>query len=305
MTGPKYIILYHADWDGITSAYIVLASLPPGINQLAETIPVQYNKPPPKIGDERPHLIIVDFSYPPEELEALADRCQSTIVIDHHKTAIAQLTDFSRADVELIMEDGTAGCELTWDRFWPDYRGQYPWVVRYVADRDVWRWDESMSKEVNANIRTYPQTLEHVEMIAGRLRSGPGDPEFQRFINEGAAVLRYQNNLLDDAVHHAKKMRMNGSVGYGTNLPCRGLISDAAGELAEREDAAFGCCWFHDGKQFLYSLRSRGGCDVSQIASEYPGGGGHKAAAGFNTTKPPWEFYIEEDEGDAKSDDTV
>ena len=67
---------------------------------------------------------------------------------------------------------------------------------------------------------------------------------------------------------------------YIANVPYF-AASEVAGELAEREGAEFGACYFEvQYNMWQYSLRSRDEFDVSKIA-EYYGGGGHKNAAGF------------------------
>jgi nanoRNase/pAp phosphatase (c-di-AMP/oligoRNAs hydrolase) len=51
-----------------------------------------------------------------------------------------------------------------------------------------------------------------------------------------------------------------------------------------RPSAPFAAVWFaRDEHTDVWSLRSRGDFDVSEVAKKY--GGGHKAAAGFTATK--------------------
>ena len=58
------------------------------------------------------------------------------------------------------------------------------------------------------------------------------------------------------------------------------FASELAGALAEGHP--FAATYYFNGKEEVWSLRSRGesGIDVSEIAQQY-GGGGHKNAAGF------------------------
>ena len=60
------------------------------------------------------------------------------------------------------------------------------------------------------------------------------------------------------------------------------------GLLEKHADAPFVASYFRreDGL-WQFSLRSRKGFDVSEIAKHY-GGGGHAQAAGFTLTRLPW-----------------
>lgn len=61
-------------------------------------------------------------------------------------------------------------------------------------------------------------------------------------------------------------------------------ISELVEELCEGHPFAFG--WhISDKGRAVYSLRSRGEYDVSELAKRW-GGGGHKNAAGFNVPAP-------------------
>jgi nanoRNase/pAp phosphatase (c-di-AMP/oligoRNAs hydrolase) len=63
------------------------------------------------------------------------------------------------------------------------------------------------------------------------------------------------------------------------------MASDLAGELSEGHP--FAATYYIDSTgKYIYSLRSReGGIDVSDIAKSF-GGGGHAAAAGFESQTP-------------------
>ena len=105
-------------------------------------------------------------------------------------------------------------------------------------------------------------------------------------VEMGSTILNYQNKIRDDAV-------VEGKVGWvdiaGHRVPCVNttiLVSEVAGCLAETySDAPFGAIFFVlNTGEVVYSLRSRGEFDVSEVAKQY-GGGGHKNAAGFKIDK--------------------
>ena len=99
-----------------------------------------------------------------------------------------------------------------------------------------------------------------------------------QFTREGAAILRYQEQLVKDACKEARAITLDGHAVLAVNATC--LISEITGRLAL--DRPFGCSFRvrPDGKT-EWSLRSSPeGLDVSEIARKH-GGGGHRHAAGF------------------------
>ena len=67
-------------------------------------------------------------------------------------------------------------------------------------------------------------------------------------------------------------MACNASSKYASDL----------GHLLANESGTFGCVYWFNGENWIYSLRSNGDFDVSEIALKY-GGGGHCNAASFTT----------------------
>src|SRR5437879_5233397 len=83
----KPLIAYHANCiDGFCAAWIAWRVH----RDAAEYRAVQYGQAAPSDVEGR-DLLILDFSYPREQLIALADKASSILVLDHHKTARADL----------------------------------------------------------------------------------------------------------------------------------------------------------------------------------------------------------------------
>ncbi len=61
------------------------------------------------------------------------------------------------------------------------------------------------------------------------------------------------------------------------------MSSEVAGELSEGHP--FAAVYVETSTDIIWSLRSRGDFDVSEIAKKF-GGGGHKNAAGFTVPRP-------------------
>lgn len=258
------IVIYHANCtDGFTAAWCAWLKY----GDSAEYIPAQYgDKPPDVIGQD---VLVLDFSYPRQVLVEMRAAARSLRVIDHHKTAQADLEglDFCTFDMT------RSGAGLAWDVL---HGGARPLLVDYVEDRDLWRWALQRSREVSAYIAIQPHTFEAWDDLCCAVDAGAPD-----VADRGAVALR----VVEQYVERRKGDVALAIVG-GNTVPCVNTTfahSELIGELAKGHPFAVG--WFQrsDG-QFIYSLRSRGDFDVSEVARAY-GGGGHRAAAGFSVPR--------------------
>ena len=280
------IVIYHGPDcpDGFCSAWLIWRYY----DNEADFYPTTYDMDPPDVAGR--DVLILDFSYPRDILERLYSEAASLLVLDHHRSAEAALQGlpYCRFDME------RSGAQLTWDwlceqdnevqrvairqeRRRLDRRGDlYPETVAYVADRDLWRWGLPNSREINAAIASLPFDF-HV--WADLARFG-----MDSYRSEGAAILRYQSQII---AQHVKRARVEDLAGYTVPVVnASSLFSEIAGELSE--GYPFAAVWFdRDDGVRQYSLRSRppDGIDVSEIARRF-GGGGHFHAAGFETTAP-------------------
>src|SRR3990167_3596264 len=142
----KSLVLYHGNCpDGFGSAWAAWLAL----GDSAEYVPVQYGEAPPDVAARK--VYIVDFSYPRATLLAMNEAAESILVLDHHKTAQADLAGLDFC--EFYME--RSGATMTWDRLvscGPEDRRWFnePEIVRcnavtrrfveYLTDRDLWRF---------------------------------------------------------------------------------------------------------------------------------------------------------------------
>jgi oligoribonuclease NrnB/cAMP/cGMP phosphodiesterase (DHH superfamily) len=248
-------ILYHKNCaDGFCAAWVFHKYYP-----YADFIPVQHYQEP-LLYNPDDEVIIVDFSYKRDILEGIKRVVKSLTVLDHHKTAKEELAglDYCTFDMD------KSGGRLAWDYCFP---GQKPhWLVDFTEDRDLWRWKLAFSKEINAAIASHPFDFEVWDGF---------DPA--ELMKEGKAILRYQNQLVDNAVKNAYEVELLGHKVLGVNAT--NLISEIGGKLAEGRP--FGLTLFETEDKTIFSLRSRdAGVDVGQIAASL-GGGGHRNAAGF------------------------
>lgn len=255
-------ILYHANCnDGFAAAWV--ARLKYGEENNAY-IPVNYGQPPPE-GLQNEDVLILDFSYKRSIMEELIAKCRSVVVLDHHKTAEAELSGLPNCHFDM----NRSGCMMTWNYLFPDATA--PMIVEYCQDRDLWRHQLPNTKEIHAWISSHMRNFEVWDKLS--------NTDLEIATQQGAAILRFIKQQVAAALEHVRQVEFGGYV-----VPCVHTTvhqSEIAGALAEL--AAFGVAWYVDGDKIKVSLRSRGDFDVSQVAAIY-GGGGHKNAAGFTVS---------------------
>jgi len=211
------------------------------------------------------NVFILDFSFPRQILLKMKEVATSLIVIDHHKTAAEDLfgLDFCIFDLE------HSGAALTYKYFFPE---QSHWLVDYVEDRDLWKFELPKASEVGAAIASYPHTFEAWDALWN-------ERALEELAQEGSAILRYQRQIIAKALASAQEVTIRGHKVLISNSSV--LQSEIANILST--ERSFGVVWSQqsDGR-YRYSLRSKPGSefDVSEVAKLY-GGGGHKHAAGF------------------------
>lgn len=256
------LCIYHGNCaDGFTGAWVVRKALGPGI----AFHPGVYQTPPPDVTGR--NVVMVDFSYKRAVMERIANDAASVLVLDHHKTAAEDLRDLPGAEVVFDME--RAGSRIAWDYYFPHIAP--PPVLLHVEDRDLWRFSLPKTREIQANIFSYPYDFDVWDRLMG------ADPAVLAI--EGAAIERKHFKDIAELLGVVQRRMTIGGVNVPVaNLPYT-LVSDAAHKMAEGEPFA-GCYW-DTPKGRVFGLRSTdAGLDVSEIAKQY-GGGGHRNAAGF------------------------
>jgi len=240
----------------------------------AEYLAVQYGDAPPDVTGR--DVYIVDFSFPRETLMAMAYAANRVVLLDHHKTAQADLQGLEVPKLEITFNMDKSGATLTWEHF---FGTQECWLVRYAEDRDLWKFQLPNSREVNAYLQSLPQTFEAYEEAYDL---GP-----KQVALRGAGCMAWLRYYVESTKRLAYKTQFLGHEVPIVNAPFT-AISEVVGELAEGQLFAMGWHVREDGK-VVYSLRSKGDFDVSALAKSM-GGGGHRNAAGFTLTQYPWEL---------------
>ncbi len=262
----KTICIYHKDCsDGFGAAWVVNKAL----NGFVELHPASYGDEPPCVRGR--DVVMVDFSYKRDVIDEMARQCNSLLILDHHKTAEADLEGvFDNPKVTGVFDMDRSGAMLAWD--WYFLGKLAPTLISHIQDRDLWRFDLQCTREVMAAVFSYPQ---RIEVWNGLMRGG-----MQEVLRtEGFAILRdHDKNLQQQLKATVRRSKIGGYDVPVANVPYY-MASDAGHILGEGEPFAATYYDAEDGRHF--SLRSAAeGIDVSEVAKRY-GGGGHKHAAGF------------------------
>ncbi len=273
-------VLYHRDADGFASAFAAWCALG---NQGVIYTSVQYGEAIPPIAAGS-RVFIVDFSYPRRDLEILHARCPELIVLDHHKSAAAELEGLEYCTFDM----SKSGCELAWEyfrNFTPAddavghhlLGGSLPWPLAAVADRDLWKFELPNTAEICAALDLYAWEFEtwlgFVAMVEGGIDNNA-------FVGMGITCIRQMKMIVKMQAARAVEGFVAGHKTMMANVSA--WSSETCHELLQRNpDLPFVLTWYDKGVRRIVSLRSRpDGFDVSQLAAKFKGGG-HPQAAGF------------------------
>lgn len=284
------LCIYHGNCDdGFGAAWAVWRRWPS-----CEFVPGFYGKPLPDVTGR--NVLFVDFSAPIEWIWHHSFKSRSMVIVDHHKTAKADLERLPPFDGTMIGLE--AAFQINWTQNTPEVAAWFdmeqsgatmawqfahgtdrkddpcPNMLTLIEDRDLWRFAfGDKTRHFSAALRTYPMDFKTWDRIAA-------DPE--ALIGEGEIVLRAHRANIGKLMSEAYMADVGGFTVPVVNAPYH-YASDTAHELlAAYPDAPFAACWFRraDG-QVQWSLRSEDDRqDVSAVAKSL-GGGGHRNAAGF------------------------
>ena len=313
------LILHHNDMDGRSGGYILykyFKSFTPEEN--ITTMECGYNTifEWDKLVKPNDTVAIVDYSLNHQWFSKLIEIVPKTniIWIDHHKSAIEDYKE--QATLAGIRNINYCGAELAAmyaAGYTQDTRGilvdkdgntvtfetaytKIPTWVKEVGNFDCWRTHINMdrSKKLNYGIRMYWDICE-LTTKSGRQFWMDIDlsNDVERFINEGAIIMKYQDSENKDMVAinaFEVKLRKTPFAEYkciAVNTSSRG--SDVFKSVYDKYEVGFVFCYNErKGQQnmnfsvYRLGMNPQKDIDVSKIAQSF-GGGGHAGAAGFKT----------------------
>ena len=292
---PKCLIIHHGNcWDGAAAAYCTMV-------HLQKVVPVNWEDTivqPWNYGDKRDVveyvqgldgelvIYIVDFSFNRATLQQLCSspNVHTVTVVDHHKTAQAELENWTDAPVNFActFDMTRSGARLCFDMCCTPLGAAAEAVINYIQDRDLWTWKIPETKAVMAWMDTMDRVPSAVNFII-KVADSPGG--VQKMYDSGNSILKYQDRVISEHVARATLGKQDGYTFAFVNATT--LPSEIGHALLEKFPEADAALMYNDrldmGKRIV-SLRSRpadaGGVDVSAIAKDH-GGGGHYSAAGY------------------------
>ncbi len=216
-------------------------------------------------------------------------------------------------NVHILFDMKRCGTELAWDHFHrdicsesdPSFFGKLrkflsfilkdtedlpvmvnnrPWFLQVIADRDLWKWEDSKSKALGTymfqmGINTW-ETLE--EMLDCE------DDEIAKMYDQGLILLDIESRKAEQVVARAVLTKFTTPSDKTYNVYLVGcdhmLASEVGNRLSQKDECDFAVMWRYDYEENKFWLSARADkatTDLSVVSKEL-GGGGHAKAAGFS-----------------------
>ena len=275
----KIIVFYHADCsDGFGAAWAARKKL----GAKAEYIAIKAAQGPRQLRGVSPkgkEVYFLDSCADAATIRKLKKENKSVAVIDHHATN----AEAAREASVCVFDLAHSGAVLSWKYFHP--KKKVPWLLRYLEDNDLWKFKLPRSKEISAWLMSAPFDFVKWDRLA---------PSFEkagfrkRHADIGKIYLDFEDSMIDGIVSTAYEVAFEG---YKAMVANTSVSHSQVGHRLLDKSHPVSITWFDSGDVRKYSLRSVGALDVSRLARRFPGGGGHKHAAGFSLSvdKPfPW-----------------
>lgn len=285
----KPLCIYHGNCaDGFAAALAVRMAL--GKENVDFHAGV-YQDPPPDVTNRK--VIMVDFSYKRDVLEEMRTSAQSILILDHHKSAVEELSEYPEAphgeiDLETnqvyvgwLPNSGTytrfdldkSGAVLAWEHF---HATPPPKMFLHIQDRDLWKFEMNHTREFQAFLFSHPYDFDLWEEF---LHSSEIPFNFGGMVAQGSGIERKHFKDIREFIEAAGyRMTIAGHDVPVLNAPY--FWSSDAGHIMGKGEP-FAACYWDTPAGRVFSLRSADdGLDVAQIAKQF-GGGGHEHSAGF------------------------
>ncbi len=276
----KIIVIYHGRCpDGFGGAWAAWNKF----GAKAAYVPAMDRNGPPFMPKGK-EVYIIDYPYPLAVIEKLARDNKKLVLIDHHKDQEAAMACATEHSYDMAH----SGAVLAWRYFHPGTK--VPLLLRYVEDRDIWKWNVPHSREMLMLVDLTPFEFRAWRKLAHDL----DDPALRAaHLREGGLLAKHYTSLYEKLLPGAEPARFAGKNVFVMNCPY--YFADDLGHALAVKSGTFSVLWNEAGGRIRVSLRSEGPIDVMKIAAKY-GGGGHARAAGFSFPvgqKTPWKLSRE------------
>ncbi len=276
----KIMIYHHGDEDGWASAASILKKYPE--SELTSC----YHKEVYNMVKDYDLVFVVDFTFDQENMDFLKNNNKEFIWIDHHISAMEKI----KGDFEGIQKEGTAGCELTWRYLFPNK--PVPAAIEHIAGEDIWDFSKPFTKEFMLFLQTKLSKDNEPKEILELINTFE-EEDYKKAYELGTNLTIYQNKKTKKQLLRGVKQNFLGEKAMvffsntnASNLGNLALVTHKDIEIAVIIDYVL----VNGSPKYKFSLRSRqeNGVNVAKMAQSQ-NGGGHHAAAGFESEEKLWE----------------
>lgn len=247
-------------------------------------------------------ILFVDICPSITYLTKIAKESKQIVILDHHKSTLDTFNknkDNVSENIIFILDMDRAGCQITWDYFFPNK--PRPWFIDYVADRDLWKWLLPNSKAINTaySYNDYFNTF-NLDKLNELIE--PSDTVKQKLLDQGIQLIKIQQKELDFATGKAIEgtMKVNdiqyhiwiGTISSELRSDLGNILANK--KLSNGNQPDFSATWSYDLKADIWNISFRGtknGPDLSAICKLY-GGGGHYCASGMSIKGSLRDIFI-------------
>lgn len=279
------LILYHGGCnDGFGGAWAAWKKF----GDKAEYVPMNRNDAL-KIPRGK-EIYFIDYMLPVAETKEYIAKNKCVTAIDHH---------ISMKDAAMLTKNPSfsldnSGSVLAWRYFHGSKK--IPMLLRYIEDRDLWRFKMPKAKEILAGTNFSEESTYTFKGFDLLVRNFEKVTYRKKCIEDGKIVRSVFDGINKNIANHADEAIFEGRKCYVVNSPHM-FASEVGNNLVQRKKGVgIAIIWYSESGVIKVSLRSKGRQDVSRLAEKY-GGGGHKNAAGFILRDPkmiPWKIISKE-----------
>jgi uncharacterized protein len=265
----KGILIYHGNCpDGFGAAFSFWKKYGDTIDYL----PAKHYDILPDLAGRT--VFMADIAFERDVMLDIQKKAKSLTVLDHHLSAQKKLFDLECCHFDMTK----SGAVLAWEFCFPNQ--QVPKLLKYIEDRDLFKWIFSDAMEALLAVDSYERTFEKWDELVSAFED---TEKYNSLLTEGRAISRYNRTLIK--LLKEENIHTLNILGYTIPaINCPFFRTEIVTELSQVEGVPFAAGYHFDGKNYVFSLRSSTshGIDVAEIASKFPGGGGHKHASGFS-----------------------
>jgi len=226
------------------------------------------------------HVVVGDFSFSREITLQLTAATKSLLILDHHVSASKELAGLPN----YYYNNDLSGAGITWRACYGE-TARVPKIIQYVQDQDLWKWELPQSKEVSSFITSTPLVFEKWDSLARRMEG-----DLQKIAFQGKAMLKKQSALASTIAKGMETWLIGGYNVPAVNCPAI-LNSFVCSVLESKGSWPFVATYYLTNGKVVWSLRAnKGKVDVSEVAKQFKGGGGHVKSAGFSVPVTEVDF---------------